>query len=97
MKKKMKPACVMLAGGAVARQFGLSDAERAISEPIKFEQLRIDAKAACPDEPLGIAGIELEFGDRAGDVESRILAADEIMCLMMVERIGLDQPTAREP
>src|SRR3954452_18638838 len=69
----------------------LSDPEGEVGDTVESEQFRIDAALHCPDQPLRLTRVERELDDRAGDVPGDVLASDQIVPPVMIERVGLDQ------
>ena len=53
----------------------------------------INIEARGGDQLFRFRVIEIELDDRTRDVPGGVLAADQVMALMMVERVGLDQPS----
>ena len=78
----------------------LAEAEGKISDAVKCEQLAIDVTArcalGCTRQRACFALGQLELDDRAGNIPRHVLAANQIVRRMMVERVCLEQPAVRQ-
>ena len=91
-KKLIERSGVTVGVASDVRQTGLAKPEPAISEPVEFQQWPIDGEPGRGDQPLALGRGEVELDDRPRDVPGGILATDQIMALVMIERVGLHQP-----
>src|SRR5438309_1753076 len=93
MKKVAKRGCVTLRLVLDPGQMGLPKPKTAISDAIEFEQLAIDRKAGGGRQWFALAVHQLELDHGARDVPPSVLAADQVVTLVMIERVRLDQPS----
>src|SRR5437868_4906082 len=91
-KKKLKRQAVGVGIGA-AGQRSLAQSEGGVGNAEEGEERGADRQARRGDQPAGSPGVERELGDGSRDVPLRRLAADEVVRQMMVERVGLEQPS----
>jgi len=91
MKKGAEAFGVSFGAPLIADERGLPHPKRAIRPQIETEQLGIDCPPSREDQPLRSRGIQIELDDGARDVPRRVLASDQIVRLVMVQRVGLQQ------
>ena len=95
MKKKAERLPVSAFVGAAERR--LAEPESGVGHAVECQQLRIGSAARGGEQLSLLTFTELELGDRARDVPCDILAADEIVSLVVIDRIRLEQTAVREP
>src|SRR5947209_6630313 len=93
MRKVTDCGCVTLRLVLHPGQLRLPKPKTTISDAIEFEQLGIDGKAAGGRQPFALAVHQIEFDHGTRDVPRSILAANQVVTPVMVERVRLDQPS----
>jgi hypothetical protein len=78
-------------GPAAAGEMRCAKPERTVGEPVECKQLAIDSPTGCPDQLHRLCIVQVELDDCAGDIPCEILAPDQIVRLVMIERIGLEE------
>ena len=92
----MPPVAVHVTVGA-GGEARLTKPEAGVSDQEKIDQTAIDGVAARRGQLRGGRLIQVKFDDRARDVPCGILAAYQVVGLMMIDRIGLQQAPVRAP
>src|SRR3954447_24302760 len=111
-KKLLKLSSIAVCGGPQAHDLGcagrtglrgercLPDPEREVRDVIELEQLRIDVPPRRAlrrgHQRVPVARIQAELDNCPGDVPRHVLATDEIMRRVMIERVGFDQASGRQ-
>src|SRR5690348_6505417 len=95
IRPKREPLLFRTIGNRCCAEPRLPEAEGRVSEPVEIEQHAIDGPAGQfahrAHEPLRSLLIKIKFDDRSGAVPRHVLAPDQIVRLVMVDRIALDQ------
>src|SRR3954453_12465852 len=80
---------------ALRAERSLAEAQREVSNAIEFEQFAIDMPAGGAfghtDQRVRFPRVERELDNRTGHVPPHILATDEIVRGMVIERVALEQ------
>lgn len=90
-------ACRRRRAGHFRRKHLPSKPERGIGNAVEIEQPGIGWKTGGGDQSTCFVLAEIEFDDGAGEIPRRVLATNQVVSLVMIERVGLDQAAAGRP
>lgn len=91
MKKGAQAFGVSFGALLIAGERGMPHPKGGIGPQVESEQLGIDREPGRDNQPLRALQIQIELYGGTRNVPSRVLASDQIVRLVVVQRVGLQQ------